>query len=125
MAEITKEQVIEWLGARSVIEIAALVKELEERWGVSAAAPVVAAAVAAPVVTEEEEKTEFTVMLLSGGDAKINVIKEIRALTGLGLIEAKNMVEGAPKAIKEGIAKAEAEEMRKRLEAVGAKIELR
>ena len=108
-----------------MLEIAALVKELEEKWGVSAAAPVAVATVAAPAVEEVEEKTEFTVMLLSGGETKINVIKEIRALTGLGLIEAKNVVEGAPKAVKEGVAKAEPEEMKKRLEAVGGKVELR
>ncbi|MDR3117557.1 MAG: 50S ribosomal protein L7/L12 [Puniceicoccales bacterium] len=125
MSEPTKEQVVEWLGSRSVLEIAALVKELEEKWEVSAAAPVAVAAVAAPAAEEVEEKTEFTVMLLSGGDTKINVIKEIRALTGLGLVEAKNVVEGAPRAVKEGIAKAEAEEMKKRLEAVGGKVELR
>jgi large subunit ribosomal protein L7/L12 len=126
MTQITKEQVIEWLGVQSVLEIATLVKDLEERWGVSAAAPVAVASVAAPAAAEAvEEKTEFTVILLAAGESKINVIKEIRAITGLGLIEAKAVVEGAPKAVKEGIAKAEAEEIRKKLEAVGAKVELK
>ncbi|MDR2668161.1 MAG: 50S ribosomal protein L7/L12 [Puniceicoccales bacterium] len=126
MVQITKEQVIEWLSAQSVIDIAALVKELEEKWGVSAAAPVaVAAAPAAAAAPAEEEKTEFNVILAGAGESKINVIKEIRAITGLGLIEAKAVVEGAPKAVKEGVAKAEAEEIKKRLEAVGAKVELK
>jgi large subunit ribosomal protein L7/L12 len=126
MAKVTKEEVIEWLGGQSVIEIAALVKELEEKWGVSAAAPVaVAAATSATAEAPVEEQTEFSVLLLSAGESKINVIKEIRAITGLGLIEAKAVVEGAPKAVKEGIAKAEAEEIKKKLEAVGAKVELK
>ena len=126
MTQITKEQVVEWLSAQSVIDIAALVKELEEKWGVSAAAPVaVAAAPAAAAGPVEEEKTEFTVVLAAAGESKINVIKEIRAITGLGLIEAKAVVEGAPKAVKESIGKAEAEEVKKRLEAVGAKVEIK
>jgi large subunit ribosomal protein L7/L12 len=125
MSDITKDQVIEWLSTRTVMEIAALVKDLEGKWGVSAAAPVAIAAAAPAAAAEVEEKTEFTVMLLAAGESKLNVIKEIRALTGLGLIEAKVVAEGAPKAVKEGIAKAEAEEMKKRLEAVGAKVELR
>ncbi|MDR0428686.1 MAG: 50S ribosomal protein L7/L12 [Puniceicoccales bacterium] len=122
---ITKEQVIEWLSAQSIMEIAALVKELEEKWGVSAAAPVAVAAAPATAAAPVEEKTEFNVVLVSGGDTKINVIKELRALTGLGLVEAKNVVEGAPKVIKEGISKAEAEEMKKKLEAAGGKVELK
>ncbi|MDR1435761.1 MAG: 50S ribosomal protein L7/L12 [Puniceicoccales bacterium] len=127
MTQITKEQVIEWLSAQSVVDIAALVKDLEEKWGVSAAVPVAAAA--APAASggapAEEEKTEFSVVIVSIGESKLNVIKEIRALTGLGLIEAKAAAESTPKAIKEGITKAEAEEAKKRLEAVGAKVELK
>ena len=127
MSNITKEQVIEWLSSQSVLEIAGLVKDLEAKWGVSAAAPVAvaaapaAAAAAAPV----EEKTEFTVMLVEAGANKIGAIKEVRAITGLGLKEAKDLVEGAPKAVKEGASKQEAEEIKKKLEAAGAKVELK
>jgi large subunit ribosomal protein L7/L12 len=129
MSNITKEQVIEWLSSQSVLEIAALVKDLEGKWGVSAAAPVAvaaapaagAAAAAAPV----EEKTEFTVVLLEAGANKIAAIKEVRAITGLGLKEAKDLVEGAPKAVKEGVAKQEADDIKKKLEAAGAKVELK
>jgi len=127
MSNITKEQVIEWLSSQSVLEIAGLVKDLEAKWGVSAAAPVAvaaapaAAAAAAPV----EEKTEFTVMLVEAGANKIGAIKEVRAITGLGLKEAKDLVEGAPKAVKEGVSKQEAEEIKKKLEAAGAKVELK
>jgi large subunit ribosomal protein L7/L12 len=128
MSNITKEQVIEWLSSQSVLEIAALVKDLEAKWGVSAAAPVAvaaaapaAAAAAAPV----EEKTEFNVILLEAGANKIAAIKEVRAITGLGLKEAKDLVEGAPKAIKEGASKQEAEDIKKKLEAAGAKVELK
>ncbi len=112
------------LSSLTVLEAAELSKMLEEKWGVSAAAPVAAAPApsAAPVV---EEKTEFTVELVSAGDKKINVIKEVRAVTGLGLVEAKNLVEAAPKAVKEGVAKAEAEEIKKKLEEAGAKVELK
>ncbi|MDR3316523.1 MAG: 50S ribosomal protein L7/L12 [Puniceicoccales bacterium] len=123
--QLTKDQVIEWLSSQTVMDISALVKELEEKWGVSAAAPAAVFAAAPSAVAEVEEKTEFSVILTAVGDSKINVIKEIRALTGLGLIEAKNVVEGAPKAVKEGVSKAEAEEMKKKLEAVGAKVELK
>jgi large subunit ribosomal protein L7/L12 len=128
MSNITKDQVIEWLSSQSVLEIAALVKDLEAKWGVSAAAPVAVAAApaagaaAAPVV---EEKTEFNVVLAEAGANKIAVIKEVRALTGLGLKEAKDLVEAAPKAVKEGVAKAEAEEIKKKLETAGAKVELK
>jgi large subunit ribosomal protein L7/L12 len=127
MTSITKDQVIEWLSAQSVLEIAGLVKALEEKWGVSASAPVAAVAIpvgggAAEVV---EEKTEFDVILAAAGDNKINVIKEVRAITGLGLKEAKELVEGAPKPVKEGISKSDAEEMKKKLEAAGAKVELK
>lgn len=127
MAEITKDQVIEWLSKRSVLEIAELVKELEEKWGVSASAPVAAVAMPAGGGTAEakEEKTEFDVVLSAAGDNKINVIKEVRAITGLGLKEAKDLVDGAPKTVKEAVSKAEAEEMKKKLEAAGAKVELK
>ena len=127
MSNITKDQVIEWLSGQSVLEIAALVKDLEAKWGVSAAAPVAvaaapaAAAAAAPV----EEKTEFNVVLLEAGPNKIAAIKEVRAITGLGLKEAKDLVEGAPKSVKEGASKQEAEEIKKKLEAAGAKVELK
>jgi large subunit ribosomal protein L7/L12 len=127
MSNITKEQVIEWLSGQSVIELAALVKDLEGKWGVSAAAAVAAApagggaAAAAPV----EAQTEFNVILKEAGANKIGVIKEVRAITGLGLKEAKDLVEGAPKAVKENAPKAEAEEIKKKLEAAGAKVELK
>ena len=119
MSNITKDQVIEWLSSQSVLEVAALVKDLEAKWGVSAAAPVAAAA--APV----EEKTEFNVVLLEAGANKIAAIKEVRAITGLGLKEAKDLVEGAPKSVKDGASKQEAEEIKKKLEAAGAKVELK
>ena len=126
MSDITKEQVIEWLSNQSVLEIAGLVKDLEEKWGVSAAAPVAVAAAgpvaeAAPV----EEKTEFDVILKGDGGKKINVIKEVRGITGLGLKEAKELVEGAPKPIKEGVSKDEAEDIKKKLEAAGAEVEVK
>ena len=128
MSNITKEEVIEWLSSQSVLEIAGLVKDLETKWGVSAAAPVVAAAAAAPAAAAAapvEEKTEFTVVLTEAGPNKIGSIKEVRAITGLGLKEAKDLVEGAPKAVKEGVSKQEAEEIKKKLEAAGAKVELK
>ena len=127
MSDITKDQVIEWLSNQSVLEIAGLVKDLEEKWGVSAAAPVaaVAAAPVAGAAAAAEEKTEFNVVLVDAGANKINVIKEVRALTGLGLIEAKDLVSNTPKAIKEGVSKQEAEEMKAKLEAAGAKVELK
>ncbi|MDE6575911.1 MAG: 50S ribosomal protein L7/L12 [Opitutales bacterium] len=127
MAEITKDQVIEWLSKQSVLEIAGLVKELEEKWGVSANAPVAAVAMPAGggAAEAKEEKTEFDVVLSAAGDNKINVIKEVRAITGLGLKEAKDLVDGAPKTVKEAVSKAEAEEMKKKLEAAGAKVELK
>ena len=129
MADITKDQVKEWLGTQSVIEIADLVKELEEDWGVSAAEPVAAVA-ASPAAGggdagAAEEKDEFDVVLTDFGGNKIAVIKEVRGITGLGLKEAKELVEGAPKAIKEGASKDEAEEVQKKLEAAGAKVELK
>ena len=130
MSNITKEQVIDWLSGQSVIEIADLVKELEEKWGVSAAAPA-AVAVAAPAGGGDNdggsaaEKTEFDVILAELGGNKIAVIKEVRAITGLGLKEAKELVEGAPKPVKEGVSKEEAEEVAKKLEAAGAKAEVK
>ena len=128
MSDITKDQVIEWLSSQSVLEISGLVKDLEYKWGVSAAAPVAAAAApaaAAAAAAPAEEKTEFTVVLLESGPNKIGAIKEVRAITGLGLKEAKDLVEGAPKPVKEGVNKAEAEEIKKKLEAAGAKVELK
>ena len=127
MSNITKDQVIEWLSSQPVIELAALVKDLEGKWGVSAAAAVAAAApgAAAGAPAAAAEQTEFTVVLLESGANKIGVIKEVRAITQLGLKEAKDLVEGAPKNVKEGVAKAEAEEIKKKLEAAGAKVELK
>jgi large subunit ribosomal protein L7/L12 len=126
MSNITKEEVIEWLSSQSVLEIAGLVKDLEAKWGVSAAAPVaMAAAPAAAAAAPVEEKTEFNVVLVEAGANKIAAIKEVRAITGLGLKEAKDLVEGAPKSVKEGASKQEAEEIKKKLEAVGAKVELK
>ena len=123
---MTKEEVIDYLSNLSVLEIAGLVKDLEEKWGVSAAAPVAAAApAAAAAAAPVEEKTEFDVVLTEVGGNKIAVIKEVRAITGLGLKEAKDLVEGAPKPVKEGVAKDEAEKLKKQLEAVGAKVELK
>lgn len=125
MADLAK--LVEDLSALTVLEASELSKLLEEKWGVSAAAPVAVAAAAGPAAAAApvEEKTEFDVILASFGDNKINVIKEVRAITGLGLGEAKALVEGAPKAIKEGASKAEAEDIKKKLEAAGAKVELK
>ena len=125
MSTVTKDQVIEWLSAQPVLELAALVKDLEGKWGVSAAAAVSAAPAAAAAAPAAEAQTEFTVVLLAAGANKIGAIKEVRAITGLGLKEAKDLVEGAPKAVKEGINKAEAEEIKKKLEAAGASVELK
>jgi large subunit ribosomal protein L7/L12 len=127
MADITKEQVVEWLSAQTVLEVADLVKELEDKWGVSAAAPVAVAA-AGPAGGGDapaEEKDEFDVIFVAPGDNKIASIKEVRAITGLGLKEAKDLVEGAPKPLKEGATKDEAEEIKKKLEAAGAEVELK
>ena len=125
MADLNK--IVEDLSSLSVIEAAELSKLLEEKWGVSAAAPV--AAVAAPAsgggAEAAEEKSEFDIVLAEAGSNKIAVIKEVRTITGLGLKEAKDLVEGAPKPLKQGVAKAEAEEMKKALEAAGAKVELK
>jgi len=128
MAEITKDQVIEWLSNQTVLEVADLVKALEEKWGVSAAAPVAVAAAGAAggdAAAPAEEKDEFDVILKSAGANKIAVIKEVRAITGLGLKEAKDLVEGAPKPVKEGVSKDDAEETKKKLEAAGAEVELK
>lgn len=115
--------IVEKLSALSVIEAAELSKMLEEKWGVSAAAP--AAAAAGPAAAAAEEKTEFTVVLADAGANKINVIKEVRAITGLGLKEAKDLVEAAPKPVKEGVSKEDADKFKKQLEAAGAKVELK
>ena len=123
MADLAK--IVEDLSKLTVLEAAELSKMLEEKWGVSAAAPAAAAAAAGPAAAAVEEKTEFTVMLVAAGDKKIEVIKEVRAITGLGLKEAKDLVEGAPKAVKEGVNKKDSEDMKKKLEAVGAKVELK
>ena len=126
---ITKEEVVEWLSAQTVLEVADLVKELEEKWGVSAAAPVAVAAAGGAAAgggeAAAEEKDEFDVILTEAGGNKIAAIKEVRAITGLGLKEAKELVEGAPKPVKEGVAKDEAEEIKKKLEAAGSKVELK
>lgn len=127
MSTINKEHVIEWLSNQSVIEIAALVKELEAKWGVSAAAPVaVAAAPAAGAdAAAAEEKTEFDVILVEAGANKVNVIKVVREITGLGLKEAKDLVEGAPKSVKEGVTKDQAADFKKKLEEAGAKAQVK
>ncbi len=125
MSNVTKDQVIEWLSGQSVIELASLVKDLEGKWGVSAAAAVVAAPAGAAAAPAAEAQTEFTVILKEAGANKIGVIKEVRAITGLGLKEAKDLVEGAPKPVKENAPKAEAEDIKKKLEAAGAKVELK
>ena len=123
MADLNK--IIEDLSSLTVVEAAELSKQLEEKWGVSAAAAVAAAPAAAGGAAPAEEKSEFTVMLSAAGDKKINVIKEIRAVTSLGLKEAKDLVEGAPKEVKSGVNKKEAEEIKAKLEAAGAKVELK
>ena len=123
---ITKENVITFIENMSVLELSQLVKELETKFGVSAAAPVAVAAMpGAAAGPAAEAKTEFTVVLSASGDKKIEVIKEVRAITGLGLKEAKDLVEGAPKTLKEGVSKADADEMKKKLEAVGAKVDIK
>ncbi|OGP02309.1 MAG: 50S ribosomal protein L7/L12 [Deltaproteobacteria bacterium GWA2_38_16] len=126
MPNVTKEDVVSFISSMTVLDLSKFVKELEEKFGVSAQVPIAVAAVgagaqAAPV----EEKTEFTVVLVSAGDNKIGVIKEVRALTSLGLKEAKDLVEGAPKTLKEGVDKKTAEEIKKKVEAAGAKVEIK
>ena len=123
MAELSK--IVDELSSLTVLEAAELSKMLEEKWGVSAAAPVAVAAAGGAVAEPVEEKTEFDVVLMAAGDKKINVIKEVRAITGLGLKEAKDLVEGAPKTVKEAASKTEAEDIKKKLEDAGAKVELK
>ena len=123
MADLNK--IIEDLSTLTVVEAAELSKQLEEKWGVTAAAPAAAAPAGGAAAPAGEEKSEFSLFLAAAGDKKINVIKEVRAITGLGLKEAKDLVEAAPKEIKGGVAKKDAEEFKKKLEAAGAKIELK
>ncbi|MFH1829883.1 MAG: 50S ribosomal protein L7/L12 [Pseudomonadota bacterium] len=127
MATVGKAEIVEALKGMTLLEVSELVKELEDTFGVSAAAPAIAVAAAPGAAAGEaaEEKTEFTVMLTEIGGNKINVIKEVRALTSLGLKEAKELVEGAPKPVKEGVTKEEAEEIKKKLEGAGAKVEIK
>jgi large subunit ribosomal protein L7/L12 len=122
---ITKEQVVEFIEKMTVLELAELVKELEAKFGVSAAAPAAAAAAPAAAAAVVEEKDEFDVILTDSGEKKINVIKVVRAVTGLGLKEAKDLVDGAPQTVKAGVSKAEAAELKKQLEEAGAKVELK
>lgn len=122
---LTNEQLVEELSKKTVLEIAELVKALEAKWGVSAAAPVAVMAGGAAGGAPAEEKTAFDVILKDAGANKINVIKEVRAVTGLGLAEAKGLVEGAPKTVKEGATKEDAEKIKKQLEAAGAKVEIK
>ena len=123
MTDLAK--IIDELSGLTVLEAAELAKQLEEKWGVSAAAPVAVAAAGAAGAAPAEEKTEFDVVLAEAGANKINVIKEVRTITGLGLKEAKDLVEGAPKTVKEGVSKEDAEKFKKQLEAAGAKVEIK
>jgi len=125
MADITKEQVKEFLGSMTVVELAGLVKELEEDWGVSAAAPVAVAAAGPAAAEAAEEPTEFDIILTGFGATKLQVIKEVRSLTGLGLKEAKDLVDGVPKAIKEGVGKAEVDEVKAKIEAAGGTVDVK
>ena len=123
---VNKQEILDAIGNMSVLDLSALIKEMEEKFGVSAAAAAVAvAAPAAGAAAAVEEKTEFTVMLLAAGEKKVEAIKVVRAATGLGLKEAKDLVDGAPKAVKEGISKADAEALKKQLEEAGAKVEVK
>lgn len=119
------QQIVDKLSSLTILEAADLVKQLEQKWGVSAAAPAPVAAVAGAAAPAAEEKTEFTVILVASGEKKIEVIKEVRAITGLGLKEAKDLVDGAPKTVKEGVSKAESEDFKKKLEVAGAKVEVK
>ena len=123
MADLNK--IIDELSTLTVVEAAELSKQLEEKWGVTAAAPAAAAPAGGAAAPASEEKSEYSIFLASAGDKKINVIKEVRAITGLGLKEAKDLVEAAPKEVKAGVAKKDADEMKKKLEADGAKVELK
>ncbi|MDA8404580.1 MAG: 50S ribosomal protein L7/L12 [Desulfobacteraceae bacterium] len=128
MADVTKNDVIEFIANMTVLELSEMVKELEDKFGVSAAAPVAVAAVAgagAAPAAAAEEQTEFTVALIGFGDKKIQVIKEVRAITGLGLKEAKDMVEGVPAPVKEGLSKEDAQKIKAQLEAAGAQVEIK
>jgi len=127
MSKVTAEQIIDSVSQMTLLEVAGLVKAMEEKFGVSAAAPVAVAAAggAAAGAAPAEEQTEFDVILAEGGDKKINVIKEIRAITSLGLKEAKDLVEGAPKTVKEGVSKDEANKIKEKLEAAGAKVQIK
>jgi len=125
MSTVSLEKIVDQLSALTVMEAADLSKLLEEKWGVSAAAPVAVAAVAGAAAPAAEEQTEFSVMLMDAGAQKINVIKEVRAITGLGLVEAKTLVESAPKAVKEGVSKEEAAKIKDTLEKAGAKVDLK
>jgi large subunit ribosomal protein L7/L12 len=126
MADLTKDQVVDFLSNLPVIQIADLIKTLEDKWGVKAAPVAVAGpAAAGPAAAPAEQQTEFNVELKDGGANKISVIKVVREITGLGLKEAKDLVEGAPKVLKEGVSKADADEMKKKLEEAGAKVELK
>ena len=125
MPEVSREQVKDFIKNMTLLDAAALVKELEEELGVSAAAPVAMAAAGGPAAAAAEEKTEFNVILSEAGEKKIQVIKVVRELTGLGLKEAKDLVDGAPKAVKEAVSKAEAESVKKKLEEQGAKVEIK
>jgi len=125
MSNVTKEQVVEFLENLTLLQAAELVKELEDKFGVSAAAPMAFAPMPGVAAAVEEEKDEFTVILADHGEKKINVIKEIRAITGLGLKEAKDLVEGAPKEVKVGVPKEEAQKIKEALEKAGAKVELK
>lgn len=125
MSKLTQDQVVEYLEGLTLLEAADLVKVLEDKFGVSAAAPVAAAAPGAAAGEAAEEQTEFTVVLKSFGEKKINVIKEVRGLTGLGLKEAKDLVEGAPKNLKEGVTKEDADKMKAALEKAGASVEIK
>lgn len=123
---VSKDDVIEFISNMSVLELSAMIKELEEKFGVSAAAPAAAAAVGAPAAAAPaEEKTEFDVILTGAGDQKIKVIKEVRAITGLGLKEAKDLVEGTPQPLKEGVSKDEAADIKTKIEAVGGVVEVK
>ncbi|HKX50503.1 MAG TPA: 50S ribosomal protein L7/L12 [Candidatus Binatia bacterium] len=125
MAEVSREQVKDYIKNMTLLDAATLVKELEQELGVSAAAPVAVAAAASGPAAAAEEKTEFDVVLTEAGEKKIQVIKVVRELTGLGLKEAKDLVDGAPKNVKEGVAKAEAETIKKKLEEQGAKVDIK
>ncbi len=125
MPELTKDQVVDYLSNLPVIQIADMIKTLEDKWGVKAAPVAVAAAPGGPAPAAVEAQTEFNVILADGGANKISVIKVVREISGLGLKEAKDLVDGAPKTLKEGVSKAEADEMKKKLEEAGAKVELK